>query len=139
VGDQQAEQSVTRGEACARFVSDSDARKLREGSLLKYRHAVKALKSLADDPLQQVSDEDIRRLGSLEDRGHRDAEAARNSAITLQVLRRIGMVRNECRRGSEGSDVVPNEIPRSPYRGGRTRVGRGARDPTIPTLSSRHG
>ena len=41
--------------------------------------------------------------GIVEDRRNHDAEAARNSAITLQVLRRIGMGRNESRRGREGS------------------------------------
>jgi hypothetical protein len=54
--------TVTIGEACARFLSDAEARKLREGSLLKYRQAAKALEPLADHPLRQVSVEDIRRL-----------------------------------------------------------------------------
>ena len=60
--------TVTLGEACARFLSDAEARKLREGSIAGIT-----------------------------------AEAARNSAITLKVLRRIGMDRNESRRGREGS------------------------------------
>lgn len=54
--------TVTVGEACARFLSDAEARKLREGSLLKYRQAAKALEPLADHPLRQVLVEDVRRL-----------------------------------------------------------------------------
>jgi site-specific recombinase XerD len=48
-------------DACDRFVADAKARKLREGSILKYEQAVKTLRTI-DKTVRQVTVEDIREL-----------------------------------------------------------------------------
>jgi hypothetical protein len=48
-------------DACDKFVADAKARKLREGSILKYEQAVKTLRTI-DKTVRQVTVEDIRNL-----------------------------------------------------------------------------
>jgi len=56
------EKTVAISDACDRFIADAKARKLREGSILKYEQAVKSLRTLGEKTLRQVSVDDIRSL-----------------------------------------------------------------------------
>jgi integrase len=66
--------TVPIAEACDRFVADAKARKLSEGSVLKYEQAVKSLKSFGDKTVRQVSVDDIGKL----------RESWKISALTMQ-------------------------------------------------------
>ena len=55
------EKTVSMSDACDRFLADAKARKLREGSILKYEQAVKTLRTI-DKTVRQVTVEDIRKL-----------------------------------------------------------------------------
>jgi len=56
------EQTVTVEEACARFIADAKARKLREGTILKYEQSVKMLKAMGKKTLREVTVHDIRTM-----------------------------------------------------------------------------
>lgn len=57
------EKTVSMSDACNKFVADAKARKLREGSILKYEQAVKTLRTI-DKTVRQVTVEDIRTSGN---------------------------------------------------------------------------
>jgi integrase len=76
------ENTVSMWDAADRFIADARARKLREGSILKYEQSVKALKeAFGDKTVRQVSVDDIRSLRERWD----------ISAITMQ--KRLEMVK----------------------------------------------
>jgi integrase len=56
------EKTLSVSDACDKFIADAKARKLREGSILKYEQAVKSLRTLGDKTLRQVSVDDIRSM-----------------------------------------------------------------------------
>lgn len=76
------ENTVSVKDAADRFIADAKARKLREGSILKYEQSVKALKeAFGDKTVRHVSVDDIRSLRERWD----------ISAITMQ--KRLEMVK----------------------------------------------
>ena len=67
--------TVTVADACERFIADAKARRLREGSILKYEQSVKMLKGrFGNKTLREVSVDDIRSL----------RESWKISALTMQ-------------------------------------------------------
>lgn len=106
------EKTVSMADACDRFLADAKARKLREGSILKYEQAVKTLRTI-DKTVRQVTVEDIRKL----------RESWGISALTMQ--KRLETVRSFFRFCEDAGWCVGNPAK-------AVKAPKVERDPTLP-------